>query len=122
MPQGGKKVSGALDRVAGDAERLREMDEVGIAELRAERAAELSLLVDLDHAAPLVDEDDDDDRRDQARCCLQLLDVHEEATIAAERDDLAVGMDELRCDRSWERDAHRSYSVRVHDGGRTFRG
>src|SRR4030081_1442411 len=104
MPQGGKKVSGALDRVAGDAERLREMDEVGIAELRAERAAELSLLVELDHAEPLVDENDDDDRGAQALGCLQLLDVHEEPTIAAERDDLAVGVDELGCYRSLGRE------------------
>ena len=43
---------------------------------------------------------------------LQLLDVHEEAAVAAHRDDPALGVDELGRDGRGQREAHGGVAVR----------
>src|SRR6266542_4963892 len=106
MAERWKKVFGAFDRIAGDTERPCELDEVGIAELGRERAAELTLFVHFDDAETPIDQHNDDDCRAQTLGRFELLDVHQKAAVAAERHHLAIGVHELRSDGAWQSDAH----------------
>src|SRR5439155_8630402 len=80
----------------GDTKRPRELDEARIAKLGGEGAAEDPPLVHLDDPQAVVDEDHAHDRRADPLRRLELLDIHQESAIPGERDDLALGKDELR--------------------------
>src|SRR5438093_943418 len=110
-PKGRKELPRCGDRESGDTERPRELHEAGIAELSGEDAAEDAALVRLDDAEAIVDEDHADDRRAHALRRLELLDIHEEAAVTRERDDLSLWEHKLRRDRSGQGDAHRGETV-----------
>src|SRR5918993_99575 len=95
-----------------DPERPRERHEVGVAELHAERPAELVALLPVDEAVAVVAPDHDGDLRPEADRGLELLDVHQQAAVPAQRHDAPVRVDERRRDRARQRNAHRRESVR----------
>src|SRR5439155_20790316 len=110
--KGWKELPRSRDREPGYAERPRELDEAGIAELGREGTAEDPPLVRLDDPEAIVDEDHAHDRGTHTLRRLELLDIHEKAAVPRERDDLPLREDELRRDRSGQRDAHRGETVR----------
>ena len=94
----GYRSSAELRPEAGDAERLGVGDEVRVAELDPERPPELVALLPVDEAVAVVAPDDDGDVRPDPLRGLELLGVHQEAAVAAQRDDLAA-----RGGRAWRR-------------------
>ena len=91
-------------------------DEVRVSELDPEWPAELVALLPVDQAVAVVTPDDDRDVCPDPLRGLELLAVHEEAAVAAHRDDLAVRMDELGGDRARQGDAHGREAVRDDHG------
>ena len=103
-----------VDRLAAPGrhpEGLGELDEVRVREVDAEVAAELLVLLPDDRAVLAVLPDEVDDRRAQPHRGLELLAVHEEAAVAVDRHDLAVGVHELGRDRARHREAHARQAV-----------
>ena len=107
----GYRSSADSGRKPGIPNDSRVVDEVRVAELDRERPPELVALLPVDQPVAVVAPDDHDDRGADALRGLELLGVHEEAAVAAQRDDLAVGVDELCRDRARQRDAHRREAV-----------
>jgi len=93
------------------AERLGQLDEVGRAEVDAEVATELLVLLPDDRAELAVLPDHVHDRGLEADRGLQLLAVHEKAAVAADGDHVAMRVDELGGDGRRQGEAHPRQTV-----------
>src|SRR5436190_10479637 len=98
--EGGPELLGRVDPQALAAERMREGDEVRVAEVDARRSPELPLLLPADHPVPVVANDQHDEGQPQANRRLELLDVHHEAAVTGDGHDTALRLRELRGDRA----------------------
>ena len=107
--QGRREVCGRLDGVAVGAEAARVGGEVRIDERGADHAARIfALLMHADGAVHAVVGDDGDDGQRILHGGRQLLAGHQEAAVALEIDDRAIGVRELGGDRRRQAVAHRA--------------
>src|SRR5438105_2128974 len=102
----------AVDAPTAAAERLREPDEVRVAERHPGLASVPGELLPADHAVGIVAEDHDHDGEAEPDGGLELLHVHEEGAVAGHGHHAALGVEHLRRERPRQRDPHRREAVR----------
>ena len=118
----GHELVGRLDPKPGEPERLGQRHQVGVRELGAGEPPELAHLVQLDDAERAVCPHEVHDREPEPLGGLELLDVHQEAAVARDRDDVPLARQhELGGDRRRHGEAHRRGAVRDQDGVRLVR-
>ena len=93
--QGRQEIFRLFDAVADGVEAFGEFYEVRIGEVDAFVMAVLHILFPFDEAVAAVVEDEGDEVRAQAVGRFKFLDVHQEAGITSDSQDLFIGVDEF---------------------------
>src|SRR5262245_28666895 len=95
-----------LDALAAGAERPRQAHESGVAERLASLAAVAGELLPSVHPVGVIAEAHDDDLQVKAPRRLQLLDVHQQSTVAGDGHHPPIGMEKGGRHGAGEADAH----------------
>ena len=104
-----RELGGVLDPLAVGAVGAGEAGEVGVGEVGGDHArGEAPLLVHADRPVGAVVDDDHEDRQPLLDRGGELHPAHLEVAVARERDDLALGVHELRRQRRRHAVAHRA--------------
>ncbi len=109
-----EQVVWAFHAEAREPESLGILDEVRIREGSPKGATKASLLVERDDPVAVVCPDHGDKRCAQALGCLQLLRVHQKATVSSDRHDLPLWMHELGSECPGHRNAHGGEAIGDH--------
>jgi hypothetical protein len=101
---------GGLDPGAARVMSARERDEIRISECHAEVGKAVGVLFPADHALSIVLQDQHH-KILEAHCCFQLLGIHHEAAVAADRKHLSSRMEQRSHNPRRQARAHRGQRV-----------
>src|SRR5882762_9764288 len=100
------KILRRCNAITAAAEGLRQRGKIRVAEINEGRPPVTLKLFPLNDAVAGIFEDERDKINPSTHCRLEFLRAHEKAAVTAGRKHAPLGVNQLRADGAWKRDAH----------------